>query len=207
MLKIKKLEVGQLRTNCYLIIDPNSNEALIIDPGDDADYIQRIIADEEVRPQVIIATHGHFDHIMAVTELKLAFNIPFLMHKNDEFLLSRAQSSANYFAGATGVFAVKVDKFLTGTNPVSLGKTTVKIIETPGHTPGSLCLYSKKDNVIFVGDLIFAGGGVGRCDFAYSDHSALNKSIKKIFKLPKNTIIYSGHGMDTTIGQEKHFHS
>src|SRR3989344_5632855 len=96
MISIKRLQVGQLKTNCYLVIE--DDKCVIIDPGDDADYIQRIITDEGVKPIKIIATHGHYDHILAVAELKLAYGVPFLMHKADEFLLARMQSSAKRFS-------------------------------------------------------------------------------------------------------------
>lgn len=193
-IQVKLLKVGQLRTNCYLVTDDISSKALIIDPGDGVDFIQRKISDEEVTPTKIIATHGHFDHILAVNELKLAYNIPFLMHKNDEFLLERMRSSCKFFTGYDPGPPPTVDGFLTRSNPVKLGKYKFKTIQTPGHTPGGISLYSKKEKVVFVGDLMFERGGVGRTDFSYSSKSDLDKSIEKILKLPNDTEVYSGHG-------------
>ena len=202
-MKIKKLIVGQLESNCYIVSDDN-NEALIIDSGDDADYIQRTIADEELKPVKIIATHGHFDHMLAVTELKLAYNVPFLMSKDDEFLLSRMQSSVEYFTGANDIAPTpKIDSYLTGPNPVNVGNRRFKVIKTPGHTLGSVSLYCKGEKVLFVGDLIFAGGGIGRYDFDYCSKGNLIKSIKTILKLPDDVAVYPGHGESTTIGDEK----
>ena len=198
MLKVKRLTVGQLQTNCYLVIEGKA--VIVIDPGDDADYIQKAIADEEVKPSKIIATHGHYDHILAVTELKLAYNIPFLMHKADEFLLKRMGASAKHFSGLKAGPTPKVDSYLTRSNPVKVGKAGLRVIDTPGHTPGSVSLYSKENKVIFVGDLVFAGGGVGRTDFAYSSKKDLRKSIKKLLRLPKDTRVYSGHGDESSIG-------
>jgi glyoxylase-like metal-dependent hydrolase (beta-lactamase superfamily II) len=199
---IKRLVVGQLSSNCYLVTVEN-DDTLIIDPGDDADYIQRKIADERLNPVSIIATHGHFDHILAVVELKLAYNIPYLMSKSDEFLLGRTQSSTEYFTGGTdAVSPTKIDSGLDA-NTISIGSVRFKVIKTPGHTPGSVSLYCKKEKVLFVGDLIFAGGGIGRYDFVYSSKKDLIKSIENIIKLPDDTIVYPGHGDQTTIGEEK----
>jgi glyoxylase-like metal-dependent hydrolase (beta-lactamase superfamily II) len=205
MLNVIKREVGSLSSNCYIISDDN-NEALIIDPGDDADYIQRIIADEELKPVRILATHGHFDHVLAVMELKLAYNIPFLMSKDDEFLLERMQSSANHFTGANDIAPTpKIDSYLTRSVPVKVGNRKFKVIKTPGHTPGSVSLYCKKEKILFVGDLIFAGGGIGRYDYEYCSKDDLIKSIKTILKIPDDTVIYPGHGDLTSIGNEKGF--
>lgn len=203
MLKIRRLPVGQLQTNCYLVI--GGEEALIIDPGDDADYIMRILQDEEVKPTKIIATHGHYDHILAAGELKLAYQIPFLMHNKDEFLLKRMGSSAAHFSKISADPPPKIDKYLKEEDTLVISHQPLFISATPGHTPGSISLYSKEASVIFVGDVIFAGGGVGRTDFAYSSLSDLKKSIKKLLKLPPNTIVYSGHGDETTIGDWRNF--
>lgn len=198
MLTIKCLPVGQLKTNCYLVI--SEGRCIIIDPGDDADFIQRIITDEDVVPLKIIATHGHFDHILAAGELKLAYGIPFLMHKEDEFLLSRMKSSALHFSGIRADFHPKVDEYLREKSKIRITyHESLLTIHTPGHTPGSISLYSKVAKSIFVGDVIFDGGVVGRTDFAYSSSKDLKKSVAKILKLPLKTKVYSGHGDETTI--------
>jgi len=199
MLKIKQIVVGQLQANCYLVYDEKTLDTIIVDPGDDADLITRVVADLELNPQSIIATHGHFDHVLAVTELKLAYNIPFLMHAKDQFLLERMESSAKYYTKAPTVPSPLVDKFLVEGESVFVGKLALEVIETPGHTPGSICLYSKEESFILVGDLVFQKGGVGRTDFAYSNQGDLVESVEKILKLPGNTIICSGHGDATTI--------
>lgn len=197
MLRIRCLKVGQLQTNCYLII--SGGEVLIIDPGDDADYIQRIIADEPVEPKMIVATHGHYDHVLAVTELKLAYKIPFLMHKEDEFLLKRMRSSAAHFGRIKTDPPPKIDKYLKENDQLTINDRPLTIIATSGHTPGSISLYSKEAKVVFVGDVMFAGGGIGRTDFAYSDQPLLLKSINKLLKLPRDIKVYCGHGEETII--------
>lgn len=199
MLKIRRLPVGQLQTNCYLVFDQKSAEAVIIDPGDDANYIIQMLADLDIKPTKIIATHGHFDHILAVAELKLAYGISFLLHPADKFLLKRMRSSAKHFLGIDPGPAPKVDKYLKEGEELKIGNCKLKIICTPGHTPGSISLYSKKIGVIFVGDVIFAGGGVGRTDYKYGNKQDLENSLKGLLKLPKNTVFYSGHGEEETI--------
>ncbi len=196
---VKKLVVGQLQSNCYLVFDEKSNQATIIDPADDADYIIRILSDLDLKPTKIIATHGHYDHILAVTELKLAYNIPFLMHKKDKFLLSRMETSAFHFSKFKTDPAPKIDKYLKEGDRLKIGNYKLEILYTPGHTPGSISLYSNELGGVFAGDVIFAGGGVGRTDFKYANHNDLEESIKKLLKLPKDTIVYSGHGQETTI--------
>lgn len=197
MIKIRKLNVGQLQTNCYIVI--SGTEALIIDPGDDADYIMRIISDEKVNPAKIIATHSHYDHILAVTELKLAYKIPFLMHRKDEFLLKRMRSSAAHFGRIIADPPPKIDKYLKEDEKLVISHLKFDIIHTPGHTPGSISLYSKEAKAVLVGDVMFAGGGIGRTDFAYSDQPLLLKSIDKLLKLPEGIKVYCGHGEETNI--------
>ena len=202
MYTIQTLVVGQLKTNCYLIYANNSDKSLIIDPGDEADFIIQKINDYGVIPVGIIATHAHFDHIQAVAELKLAFNIPFYLHAKDKFLLQYYRSSAKYFTGIDPGPAPSVDKFIKEGDVIKTENMSILIIETPGHTPGCVCLYNKNEKIIFSGDTIFANGDVGRTDHKYSDPLVFSKSVKKILSLSKATIVYPGHGPKTTIGQE-----
>jgi len=201
-MEIEKLVVGQLQTNCYLIFDQKSRKTIIIDPGDDADFIIQKIKDLELKPEFILATHGHFDHVLAVLELKLAFKIPFLLHKDDLFLVKRAVATSDYFVGDTQGFNPYPDKFIKEKDIISVNKNLfLKVIETPGHSPGGVSFYSR--GVIFTGDTLFASG-VGRTDYNYCSSTDLEKSIKeKLFKLPDETKVYSGHGPKTTIGIEK----
>lgn len=200
-MKVKILSVGQLATNCYLF--SSGKETVVIDPGDDADFIIRKIKDWELIPKLIVATHSHFDHILAVTELKLAFNTPFCMHKDDEFLLKRMSKTARYFTGFDPGPAPIPDGFLKDGQIINLEKESLKVIGTPGHTPGSVSFYSK--DVVFVGDLMFKGGGLGRTDLEGGNKNLLYKSIKKIIKLPDNTVVYSGHGEKSCVQLEKQY--
>jgi len=200
---IKTLAVGQLKTNCYLVFGfkSSSREAIIIDPGGDSDYIIQKIRDYDLKPKLIVATHGHFDHILAVNELKAAFKIPFAMNKKDQKLLSWMRHSANYFTNFDPGPPPRIDKNLKEGEEIQISNFKFQIIETPGHTPGGVCLYSQKEKLVFAGDSIFAGGGIGRTDFPYCNKEDLTKSIKKLTQLPKETLVYSGHGDTTTIGE------
>ncbi|MGB9911119.1 MAG: MBL fold metallo-hydrolase [Microgenomates group bacterium] len=191
MIKVEKIVVGQLRTNCYLVWEEESNEGVIIDPGDDGEYLIEKINQLGFSPKFILATHGHFDHILAVTELKLVFNIPFLIHQKDLFLLKRASQSAKFFTGINPEPILPPDKFLEEGQEIVFQKEKIKVLFTPGHTPGSVSFLA--ENFLFSGDLIFADG-VGRTDFSYSSYKDLEKSIKRIFLLPPQTIIFPGHG-------------
>ncbi len=184
MIEVKKIIVGSLSANCFLIIDKKTKEAIIVDPGDDADYIERVINDLNLKPIKIVATHGHFDHILAVMELKKAYQIPFCASRKDNFLLKKYKDSLN----------PEIDNDLKENDKIALGKTIFKILEIPGHTPGSLGLYSEKEKIIFIGDLMFSDGSVGRCDFSYSDCQKLSRSLEKIKNKFSNWEIYCGHG-------------
>jgi len=201
-MEIEKLIVGQLQTNCYLVWDEETKKGLIIDPGDDAEYILNRIKDLEIKPEMILATHGHFDHVLGVFELKMALKIPFLIHQEDLFLLKRADKTAGYFRGIKDGFVPSADGFLKENEKISFGQNSqLKVIETPGHSPGGVAFFSR--GVVFSGDTLFKQG-VGRTDFSYCSQADLIDSIKnKLFKLPDKTIIYPGHGEKTTIGEEK----
>ncbi len=203
---VKRLVVGQLQANCYLFYNNDFRQCLIIDPGDDADLIMNQIKDLDLKPEAILATHGHFDHILAVTELKLAFKIPFYLNAKDAKILKRQQSTGQYFLGYPVDPAVPPDKYLKAGAKIKVGKLELKVIATPGHTPGSVSFYCQKQNLIFVGDLIFSHGGYGRTDLKGGDPTLLKKSIKNILKLKPETKIFSGHGEQTTIAQEKKYY-
>jgi hydroxyacylglutathione hydrolase len=201
---VKKLVVGQMGVNCYLVIDQRSGEGLIIDPGDEADYISGEISKLNIRPVLIAATHGHFDHLLAASALQLIYAIPFCIHKDDAFLVARMRESAKYFLGHdVAELPPQITQILKPHEAIHIGDTTITIVHTPGHTPGGICLMEHAKHVIFVGDTIFAGGGVGRTDFSYSDRQKLQKSIRTILSFEDTTILYPGHGDETTVKKEK----
>jgi len=199
-LGIEILVVGQLQTNCYLVFDQETRKAVIIDPADDADFIIQRIKDLDLKPQFILATHGHFDHILAVLELKLAFKIPFLVHKKDEFLVKRAGRTADYFIKGESNLTPKIDRYIKEGDEIVFGKEgELKVVETPGHSPGGVVFLN--EGVCFSGDTLFKQA-IGRTDYSYGSSRDILESLKKIFKLPKKTIVYPGHGEVTTIEKE-----
>lgn len=188
---VETLVVGQMATNCYLV------DGIIIDPGDDAEYIMSHVKTE---PSMIIATHGHFDHIMAALALQLAYNIPFLMHEKDAFLLQNMRASAKHFLNIDADPPPSIIKFIKDGDKIG----DFRVLHTPGHTPGSISLAGK--GIVFTGDTIFADGLVGRTDFSYSEPLKLASSMSKILSFPKTTRLLSGHGNETTIKNELPYH-
>lgn len=205
MLKVTTLTVGELQTNCYLAINPSTDQTLIIDPGDEADFITQTIIENKLTPIGIILTHGHFDHVLGTLELKLNFDIPVYLHKNDLKLYTSSNQSSHHWTKNKGLKVPPVDYYLSEDKKIPLGDETLTVIETPGHTPGSVCLYDSK-KTLFTGDTIFKDG-FGRTDFSYSKPLHLMKSLEKIFVLPDNIYIYPGHGEMTTIADEKRLQS
>ena len=193
-MEIVTLSVGQLKANCYLLICPETEECLIIDPGDEAGFIGEKILRENLKPTTIIATHGHFDHIMAVYELKLAFKIPFSANKKDEKIISRMNQSAKWWLKREIIEqSPKIDQFLKEADKIPFGGEYLEVIETPGHTPGGISLYNNSDKILFCGDIIFENG-VARSDFSYSSTTDLKNSLKKIKQKFKGFLVYPGHG-------------
>jgi glyoxylase-like metal-dependent hydrolase (beta-lactamase superfamily II) len=201
-MKYDVLKVGLMEANCYLVY--SDSECLIIDPGDDADFIADYIFRKGLTPVQILATHGHFDHLMAAFELSTAFRIPFLICRKDEFLLDRMEDSVKHFIGKNIVTRKPVvSGDLNQKIRIKFGNEYFRIIETPGHTPGSISFYCAASKICISGDLLFPGGAVGRSDFKYADKQLLYKSIGQILKLPADTRILPGHGEETTVGTEK----
>ncbi len=198
-MKIEILPLGQLQTNCY--IAHCGGEAVIVDPADESEFIAEKIQRLNLKPLAILATHGHFDHILAAGELQMIFNVPFYIHPSDEFLLKEINKSANFWLKNKFNYPLPKETIeLKNGFRFKFGDCELKIMETSGHTPGSVCFLS--DGVIFSGDTLFKNG-VGRTDFSYSDKTQLEKSLEKIFRLAPETTVYPGHGEKTTIGNEK----
>lgn len=204
---VKILPVGQLATNCYIVWDRGTLDAMIIDPGDDAEYISETLTKLKVYPRCIVSTHGHFDHVLSVFALESMYNIPFFIHPDDDFLLANMKKSASYYLHiATVDPPPKNRQPLMDGHVITLGSSNFTVIGTPGHTPGSVCLYEPKHAVLFTGDTIFAEGAVGRTDRSYGNRAALTKSLARLFALPEQTAIFPGHGAASTLGSERKFH-
>lgn len=199
-MEIKSLVIGELQTDCYLVWDKETKEGLIIDPGDDANFVSEQVLGLNFQPMSIVATHGHFDHLLAADELSMAFDIPLLVHEKDLFLVKDLQKRAEHWLGRKIIEKPPANiNYLASKGHLFRG-WQARVVWTPGHTPGSICLYFPKDNILFTGDTLFADG-IGSTNHSYSSKKDLNASLKKLFRLPPATIIYPGHGSSTTLVQ------
>ncbi|HEX7017483.1 MAG TPA: MBL fold metallo-hydrolase [Patescibacteria group bacterium] len=201
-MNIETLVLGALETNCYLVYDDKNRQAMVIDPADDGSFISEKILELQLDLQAIVLTHGHFDHVLGLLELELNFNVPVYMHEADLFLIKQAQSSAHHWLRRQVDPVPLPTATLSEGQKLEIGTLNFEIIETPGHTPGSVSLYSPESNLLFSGDTLFKAA-VGRTDFRYSDPQQLRASLDRLFELPEETIVYPGHGKVTTIEEEK----
>jgi hydroxyacylglutathione hydrolase len=197
---IKELVVGPLMANCFICGCSKTKEAVVIDPGGDANTILLSLADSKLKVKYIINTHGHFDHVSANGKMKDATGADILIHPLDAPMLEKLSSNAAFF-GVSVENSPPCDQTLEESDTVSFGDITLKVIHTPGHTPGGISLYT--NGVVFVGDTLFAGS-IGRTDFPGGDFNTLISSIKtKLFNMEDNMRVFSGHGPETSIGIEK----
>jgi glyoxylase-like metal-dependent hydrolase (beta-lactamase superfamily II) len=197
---IKELVVGPLMANCFICGCSKTKEAVVIDPGGDANTILLSLADSKLKVKYIINTHGHFDHVSANGKMKDATGADILIHPLDAPMLEKLSSNAAFF-GVSVENSPPCDQTLEESDTVSFGDITLKVIHTPGHTPGGISLYA--NGVVFVGDTLFAGS-IGRTDFPGGDFNTLISSIKtKLFNMEDDVRVFSGHGPETSIGIEK----
>lgn len=199
-LEYETLIVGSLETNCYLVNCPETLECAIVDPGAEAEEIFRMVAHKGLKPKVILNTHGHIDHIGANKDVKERFGIPLCIHSADSSMLgSVLQSEMGIFLGAKD--SPPADRFFNDGERIKIGKSSLKVIHTPGHSPGSVSFLG--DGFLLSGDTLFCGG-VGRTDLPGGSWSQIVDSIKnKILTMPDEMIVLPGHGPQTTVGLEK----
>jgi len=199
---IKELVVGPLMANCFIFGCEETKEAVVIDPGGDADRILLSLADSGLKVKYIINTHGHFDHVAANGKIKDATGADILIHPLDASMLGSLSTNAALF-GISVENSPPCDQTIEEGDTVSFGKITLKVLHTPGHTPGGISLYT--DKIVFVGDTLFAGS-IGRTDFPGGNFNTLISSIRtKLFKMDDDVRVLSGHGPETSIGSEKRF--
>ncbi len=197
---IKKLEVGPIMANCFILGCESTKEAVVIDPGDDADRILMELAKSELKVKYLINTHGHFDHVGANKKMKETTGAILAIHPDDEPMLSELSRSALMF-GLSAENSPPADLLLNDGDEVTFGEITLKVIHTPGHSKGGICLYTAGH--LFAGDTLFAGS-IGRTDLPGGDYDTLISSIKeKLLSFEDDTIVYTGHGPETNIGNEK----
>lgn len=205
VLKYEKLILGELRTNCYLVWDENNKETVVIDPADDGVEIAQEIQARQLKLIGILLTHGHFDHVLGALDLKLIGSVPIYGNSEDLFLLKRQQDTAKHFLQRQILVPnlIKFDIDLKEIGDIKVGEEKLTIIETPGHTPGSVCFYNKKAGYLFSGDTMFAQGLRGSTNHRYSSTNLIYESIYNLLKLPPQTLVLSGHGEESTIATEK----
>jgi len=197
---LKTLVVGPIQSNCYIIGCERTREAAVIDPGGDADRILITLAKDKLRCVYIINTHGHFDHSADNKRLKEVTGAQLLIHHADAPMILHQSTNG-------GMWGIHVDnspppdRYLKEGDIITFGDISLKVLHTPGHSPGGISLVT--DKIVFVGDTLFAGS-IGRTDFPGGDHEGLLRNVReKIFTLGDDVVVYPGHGPKTTVGRER----
>lgn len=205
-MKIAIFQFSLFGINTYVVYDPATLCCAIIDPGmlglQEEKAMTDFIGKNQLKVTHIINTHLHLDHAVGNNFLKDTYKVPILAHKDDEPLGERMQQQAYMFGINENFKGVEISDYLTDGEIIKIGDDELKVISVPGHSPGSVALYDKKDGFLIAGDALFKGS-IGRTDLPGGNHTQLLSSIKdKLFTLPKNTVVYPGHGPATTIGDE-----
>lgn len=199
---IKELAVGPIMANCFILGCDETGEAVVIDPGDESEKILLALAESQLTVKHLLNTHGHFDHVGANGKMKEVTGADLMIHPLDAPMLGQLTMAAASF-GLSAQNSPDADVELNDGDTISFGKYELKVIHTPGHSPGGVSFY--KDGHVFVGDTLFSGS-IGRTDLPGGDYNTLIDSVqKKLFLLGDDTRVYCGHGPQTTIGQEKRF--
>ncbi len=197
-----KIENKNLITNCYIIMDENTKETIVIDPGAECDKIIEMLDILDSKVKYILLTHCHADHIGAISELKDKKGGKILISRQDSIGLYKEEINLSYYVEIS-IPELEADSRLDDEDIIHIGNLEFKVILTPGHTKGGICLYNKEHSLMFTGDTIFAGTW-GRTDLPTGSLEEIMDSIvNKILKYPDDTILYPGHGRSTLIGDEK----
>lgn len=204
---LESAAVGPFFKNGYVVGCERTRKAIFIDPGDEVEQLLDVIRAQQLEVTHILLTHAHVDHVSGVAEARRALRAPIYLHKEDLFLYQNAVRTGMMF-GLTVEEPPPVDHFYEGEGPIVFGDYEVRVIHTPGHCPGGVCLAISKTGdatppSLFVGDTLFAGS-IGRTDLPGGNYETLLRSItERLFAFPDAAIVYSGHGPETTIGEEK----
>lgn len=196
---VKKLVVGKLQTNCYILKQDESRRAVVIDPGDDAFYIKSELLKLDAYPALILLTHGHFDHILALDLLRTD-KTTVCIHELDADMLTSRDMFSSYMENDPRPLQRADRLFGSGERYISENGFEFEMLHTPGHTPGSVC-YQFGD-LLFTGDTLFCGG-MGRVDFPGGDGAAMMRSLKKLYEIPGDLDVFPGHDRVTTLSEER----
>lgn len=200
-MKLKALELGPFLSNCYILGCETTGEGLIIDAGAEAGQILKAVEELELEIKLIVATHGHIDHVGAVKEVKEATGAQFAIHKDDVETLSQGGSFLSMLFRVSAPPPPQPDILLQGGDSIKVGELSFLVLHTPGHSPGGICLLGH--GVVFTGDTLFCQS-IGRFDLpGASGFQLLNSIHTKLMVLPDHTVVYPGHGPQTTIGDER----
>lgn len=199
---LETIVVGALAVNCYIVGSEATKEAVVIDPGGDERLILAALERNGLKLKHIVFTHAHFDHIGAAKALQESTGADVLLGRRDEAVLAHVDQQAAMFQMPSPPVPANL-RFLDEGGIVEIGDVKMKVIETPGHSPGGISLYVEEEGVVFTGDTLF-WGSIGRTDLPASDHGAILHSLKeKLGALPDETKVYPGHEAATSIGLEK----
>lgn len=200
---LQEMTLGQVQTNCYLIGNEKTKEAVVIDPADEGAYIAKRLRSLGYELKAILLTHGHFDHITGAEELRSLTGAEIYAYEGEKELLADPKLNCSSIAGHT--VSLIPDKFFKDKDQLELAGFTFEVLFTPGHTSGSVCFYLKSEGILFSGDTLFQES-VGRSDLPTGNGRRLVKSVnERLLPLGENILVYPGHGEDTTIGYEKRY--
>lgn len=198
---VKTLVVGPLQANCYLVGCEKTKQAVVVDPGDEAERILAAIRASGLRATRVLLTHAHFDHIAAADEVVKATGAPLALHPDDLSLLNAGGGALFFGIQPPSIPASTVP--LAAGQEIAVGELFLRVLHTPGHTPGHVTFHAPNEHAVFDGDVLFAGG-IGRADLPGGDYETLMRSIQEqLMTLPDDTVVYSGHGPATTIRRER----
>ena len=196
------LPVGPLQCNCSVIGDEKTREAIVIDPGDDIEQVLERVRKHNLKVKQIVITHAHIDHVGGAMKLRAATGAPILLNQNDYALLKMLDAQAAWL-GMAAPGKVEIDQSIGQADVVKTGPLVAQVLDTPGHTEGSICLYFSAENKLIAGDTLFAGS-IGRTDLPGGSFEKIMRSIHdRVLALPDETVVVPGHGALTTIGEER----
>jgi len=204
MILIQMLPVGMFQSNCYIVSCSDTNEGVVIDAGDEGETILSAVDRLGVRITAILQTHAHLDHVGALDQVAPALAVPVWMHKDEVPVYEGVEQQATMF-GLGAPKRVPIDRMLEDGEKINIGNLVAEVVHAPGHSPGSVCFYFANETPprIIVGDVLFKGS-IGRTDLPGGDYGTIMNTLAGVFlPLSDDTIVYSGHGPETTIGEEK----
>ena len=203
MLKIGKIVMGSVQTNCYFLYQEDSKKIIVVDPADRGEYLYNAFKEAGLEVAAILLTHAHFDHVWGCNQLRELAGVQVFAFEDEKDLCESAKLNVSEDVGRP--YTVTVDWYLKDGETVTIEGMEFKVIWTPGHTQGSCCYYFEKDNILISGDTLFEGS-CGRSDLPTGDGKLLSRSLKeRLMILPDETLVFPGHGNSTTIADEKKY--